>query len=87
MWEETLELVIELGRQGFVVRQDERRPVGLLDDLGHREGLARTGNAQQHQVLFSGGKALHQLLNGTGLVAFGLVAGDELKVHGGIIAQ
>ncbi len=51
--EEVLELVVELRGEGLVVRQDERRTVDLLDDLGHGEGLAGAGNAQQHLVLFA----------------------------------
>ncbi len=49
--EERLELVIKLRRQRLVVRQDQRGTIDLLDDLGHREGLARAGDAQQHLVL------------------------------------
>ena len=42
---ELLELRIELGGQRLVGRQDKRGPLRLLDHLGHREGLARTGDA------------------------------------------
>ena len=45
--EEGLELVVELRGEGLVVREDERRAVGLLDDLGHGEGLAGAGDAEQ----------------------------------------
>ena len=51
--EERLELVVELRGQRLVVRQDQRRAVDRLDDLGHREGLAGPGDAQQHLVLFA----------------------------------
>ena len=80
--EELLELVIELGGEGLVVGQDEGGAVGLLDDLGHGEGLAGAGDAEQHLVLFSGGEAVDELLDGAGLVALGFVGGDQLKVHG-----
>ena len=43
--EELLELVVELRGQGLVVRENKRRAIGLLDDLGHGEGLARAGDA------------------------------------------
>ena len=79
--EELLELVIELRGQRLVVRQDERRPVHLLDDLGHGEGLAGAGDAEQHLVLFAGGEAGEELLDGAALVAARLVVADELKVH------
>ena len=59
--EELLELVIELRGEGLVMRQDQRRAVGLLDDLGHGEGLAGAGDAEQHLVLLARREALHQL--------------------------
>ncbi len=79
--EELLELVVELGGEGLVVREDEGGAVGLLDDLGHGEGLAGAGDAEQDLVLFAGGEAVDELFNGAGLIAAGLVRGDELKVH------
>ena len=85
--EELLELVIELRGQRLVVRQDQRRPVRLLDDLGHGEGLARAGDAQQHLVLLARRKATRQLVDGPRLIPVRLVAGDELKVHEGIIRE
>ena len=85
--EELLELVIELGGEGLVVGEDERGAVGLLDDLGHGEGLAGAGDAEQDLVLFAGGEAGDELFDGAGLVATGLVGGDELKVHVGILAE
>ena len=48
--EEGLELAVELRRQGFVVAQDQRRPLEVLDDVRHREGLSGTGHAQQADV-------------------------------------
>ena len=36
----------QLSRQSFVVRQDERRPIYIGDGVRHREGFARTRNAQ-----------------------------------------
>ncbi len=85
--EELLELVIELRGQRLVVRQDQRRPVRLLDHLGHREGLARAGNAQQHLVLLARRQPLHNLVDRPRLIAPGLVAGHELKVHSSIICH
>jgi len=74
--------VIELGGEGLVVGEDEGGTVGLLDDLGHGEGLAGAGDAEQDLMLFSGGEAVHELIDGAGLVALGCVVGDQLKVHG-----
>ena len=73
---ELLELVIELRRQRLVVRQDQRRPIRLLDDLGHGEGLARAGDPEQRLVLLAGGKAGDQFLNGAALVAARTVIAD-----------
>ena len=44
--EELLKLAVELRREGFIVGDDQRRLVQLLDDIGHREGLAGTRNPQ-----------------------------------------
>ena len=76
MREEALELVIELRRQGLVVRHHQRRPVGLLDHLGHGEGLARAGNAQQHLVLLAVENTPSQRLDGGALIAVRLVIAD-----------
>ena len=46
--EQVLEFPVQLVRQRLVVRHDQRRPLNLLDDVGHREGLAAAGDAEQH---------------------------------------
>ena len=46
--EEAFHLAIELGREDLVGREDQRRALQFLDYLGHREGLARAGDAEQH---------------------------------------
>ena len=46
--EEALELAVELRGQRLVRRQDQRRALRRLDHLGHGEGLARAGDAEQH---------------------------------------
>jgi len=79
--EELLELVIKLRGKRLVMRQNQRRPLRLLDDLGHGEGLARAGHAQQHLVLLARGQALHQLGDSAGLIPARLVGGHQLKVH------
>ena len=45
--------MIKLRGQSFVVRQNQRRAADFLDHLGHGEGLAGAGDAQQHLVLFA----------------------------------
>ena len=74
--------MVKLGSEGFVVRQNKRGPVGLLNDLGHGEGFAGAGDAEQDLVLFAVGQAAGKLVDGAGLVSARLVGGDELKVHG-----
>ena len=70
--EEALELAVELGRQGLVGREHERRPLGLLDHLGHGEGLARAGDAEQHLGAVLAPHALDQVGDRLRLVALGL---------------
>ncbi len=79
--EELLELVKELGGEGLVVGEDEGGAVELLDDLGHGEGLARAGDAEQDLVLLAGGNAGDELVDGAALIAARLVVTDQLKVH------
>ena len=48
--EEFAELAVKLGGQGLVVRQDQRRPLRLLDHVGDGVGLAGAGGAEQGLV-------------------------------------
>ena len=73
-------------RQGFagpLAHQHQSGPLDFLNDLGHSEGLARAGNAQQSLL----GKAIlhprRQSLYGLGLVAGGLKGADHLKFRHG----
>ena len=75
------ELVVELGGEGFVVREDEGGALQLLDDLGHGEGFAGAGDAEEDLVFFAGVDAGDEFGDGSGLVALGLVGGRELEVH------
>ena len=77
--EEALELAIELGGQRLVGREDEGRALGGLDHLGHREGLAGAGDAEQHLVTLMGVDAVDQLLDGRGLVALRLELRHRLE--------
>ena len=47
---ELLELSGKLGGQGLVVGDDQGGALHFLDDVGHGEGLAAAGNAQQRLV-------------------------------------
>ena len=77
--EEALELAIELRGQRLVGREDQSRPLGRLDHLGHGEGLARTGDAEQHLVALVGVNALEKLLDRARLIALRLEFGYDAK--------
>ena len=69
--EEFFKLAIELGRQGLVVGDDQRRFIQLLDDICHRESLTRTGDAKEGLTLVTFLEAFDQVGDGLGLVAGG----------------
>ena len=74
--EEAPELAIELGRERLVGGEDQGRALGRLDHLGHGEGLAGAGDAEQHLgALVAAADALHQFGDRLGLVALGLEIG------------
>ena len=52
--EKTLELVVELRRERFVVRQNQGGAIGGFDELGHREGFAGAGDAEQDLMFVAG---------------------------------
>ncbi len=79
-----LELAVELRGQGFVMAQHQRGAVDLLDDVSDGEGFAGTRHAEQRLGRFAVAQALHELLDGLGLVAGGDVFGSEFEVHGGL---
>ena len=82
IWEKTLEFVIKLRSQGLVMREDKRGTIHSFDDLGHREGLARTGDPEQDLVFVTGFDSADELVDGRGLVAARLVAAAQSKFHG-----
>ena len=77
--EELLHLAVELRGERLVGRQDQGRALGRLDHLGHGEGLARPGDAEQHEVAIAGADAGGQLADGLRLVAGGLVLRDDAQ--------
>jgi hypothetical protein len=79
--EEALHLAIELRRQSFVRREHERRALRIGDDVRHREGLARAGDAEQHLLALALGHALAQLHDRLRLIAGGLVVGDYFEAR------
>ena len=77
--EVALELAVELRGEDLVGRHHQRRPLQRLDDLGHGEGLARAGDAEQHLALLAVERLLGQFLDRRRLVAGRLVIRDELE--------
>ena len=69
---EAPELAVELGRERLVGREHQRRALRLLDHLGHGEGLARAGDAEQHLGAVLAPDALDQVGDRLRLVALGL---------------
>ena len=82
--EEVLELGVELGRQRFVVAHDERRFADLLDDVGHGEGFAGAGNAEEGLVAVAGADGFDELGDGLALIALGGVFGVEAEGGHGV---
>ncbi len=72
---ERLELAVELRRQRLVGGENQRGPLRRLDHLGHGEGLARAGDAEQHLGALVLAHALDQLRDRLRLVALGLELG------------
>jgi hypothetical protein len=73
--------VEELGGESFIVREDDGGAVDVLDDLGHRECFARTGDAEKHLMALAVGEAADELRDGFGLIAAGLVVAGQLEFH------
>ena len=81
MREEGLEFAVELGGEGLVVAEDQRRTLQALDHPGHGESLARARDAEQRHVTHACLQCGAELGDGFRLVAGRLVFGFELKFH------
>ena len=79
--EEFLELAVELSGEGLVVAQNEGGPSSLCDDVGHRKGLAGTGDPEKGLRLGAVVDPFHQFGDGLGLIAGRLVFTLEVKLH------
>ena len=62
------------------MRDDEHRPVGLLDDIGHGERLSRTGHSHQDQMFNVSLQAFTELLDSFRLVTFRAVFRMKLLI-------
>ena len=78
--EEVLELGGELGRQRLVVAHHQGGTLHPLYDVGHGEGLAAAGNAQQCLGSVAPAQAFHQFIHRLGLVTGHLEIGDYLEL-------
>ncbi|MBV6417344.1 MAG: hypothetical protein CMLOHMNK_02006 [Steroidobacteraceae bacterium] len=81
--EELAELAIELRGERLVVRDHERRPLHLRDDIRDRECLARAGDAEQRLVREAVAEPFDELRDGLRLIARGRVVRAQLKKRGG----
>jgi hypothetical protein len=74
--EELAELAVELGGKRLVVRQDQRRPLHLGDDVGDGEGLAAACHPEQGLVREPRAQPIDERRDGLRLVARWGVFGD-----------
>ena len=81
-----LKLPVQLRRKGLVVGYDEGRPAELLDGVGHREGLAASGDPQEGLELLSVGDPGYQLFDGPRLIARGPVLGNQVESGHAMVA-
>jgi hypothetical protein len=80
--EQRAELADELGGEGLVRADHQRRPLEPLDRVGHGERLAGAGDAEQRGVALAGRDAAHDLLDRGRLVALRLHFGLEGEPSG-----
>ncbi len=77
--EEALEFAVELRREDLVRREDQRGALQLVDDLRHGEGLARTGDAEQHLVALAVERRGNEFADRRRLVAGGFIVANQFK--------
>lgn len=61
--------------------KNQRRALGLFDDIRDRECFTAAGNAEQNLLRRTLVEALDQLTNGLGLIALWLIITYETKLH------
>ena len=82
--EELSKLAVELRRERLVGRQHQRGTLHFGDHVGHREGLARAGNAQQRLMRQAGLQTVDEAGNGGGLIASRAIVRDHLEIGDGL---
>ncbi len=78
---ELFKLTAQLRRQRFIVRQNERRALELLDDLRHRIGFSRAGDTQKRLLLKTHFHTVRERLYRLRLIPGGRIFTDNLKVR------
>ena len=79
--------MIELGGEGLVVGQDEGGAADGLDDLGHGEGFAGAGDAEEDLVLLALADAAREFSDGVFLIAARAVVDGQPEAHNFRVAQ
>src|SRR3546814_19034608 len=74
---EALERAIKVRGEVLVGRQEQRRARQRLDHLGHREGLARSGDAEHQYAPREVLNGVTSLLSDAPLIGFSTPAGDR----------
>ena len=77
---ELFEFTVQLRGERLVMRDNQRRSLQLFNDIGHREGFAGTGYAEQRLKLVALTEALHQFCNRLRLVAGRCVRRMQMKL-------
>ena len=82
--EESLHLLVELGRERLVVADEQGGAAGPSDDVGHGEGLAGAGGAQKHLMPVARLDGTSECLDSLRLIAGGREVTDDLEIgfHG-----
>ena len=77
--EELLELAVELGREGLVVRHDQCRTVHVADDIRDGESFSRTRDAEERLMAVPREQRAGEAVDRASLVPFRLVVGGQLE--------
>ena len=79
VWKKFPKFRRKLRRKSFIVGNDQSRSVEFLDDVGHGEGFAGAGYAQQHLIVHPLPDAFGEPFDGLGLISRGLVFGMQFE--------
>jgi len=69
VWEKIFEFRRKLRSQSFIMRNNQRRFLQMLDHIRHGKGLSRTRSSEQGSLIFSAFKKLLDLLNRFDLIS------------------